>query len=151
MKKDRFYKIAVVVLVLINIASLSFLWFNRPPHPTKPGAHEISSMLGLTGDNKAKVDKIEKDHHREKQKLVAKDLKLHNELYQMIGANVDSDSLLIVIDANKKEIEKMTFDYFDEVASYCNDDQKAELRRFVHGAFEQLRAPGPPPPRAFVQ
>lgn len=151
MKKDRFYKIAVVVLVLINIASLSFLWFNRPSHPPKHGAHEISSMLGLTGDNKSKVDKIEKDHHREKRKLVDRDIKLHNELYGIIGTDENADSLLNVIDQSKKEIEKMTFDYFDEVASYCNDDQKAELRRFVHGAFEQLRASGPPPPRAFVQ
>jgi hypothetical protein len=138
MKKDRFYKIAVVVLVLINIACLSFLWFNRPPHPPKPGAHEISSMLGLTGDNKSKVDKIEKDHHREKRKLVDRDIKLHNELYGIIGTDENADSLLNVIDQNKKEIEKMTFDYFDEVASYCNDEQKAELRRFVHHAFEQL-------------
>ena len=33
----------------------------------------------------------------------------------------------------------MTFEFFNEVASHCTEEQKEELRKFVHGAFEQLR------------
>lgn len=139
MKKELFYKIAVVLLILINIGCLAFMWFSRPSHPPKLGEHNIAKHLGLTGDNKSKVDKMEKVHHIDKRKLIDKDLELHNELYKVIGTDQNADSLLNAIAASKKEIEMMTFDYFDDIANYCNEDQKAELRRFVHQAFEQMR------------
>lgn len=144
MKKERFYKIAVIVLVIVNIASLTFMWFSRPPHPPHPMEQKISERLGLKGKAVKTVNRLEVQHHREKQKLVAIDVELHEQLYKVIGSEKDSDSLLNAIHQNKAEIEQMTFDYFDQIAALCNEDQKENLRSFVHGAFQQLRPPHPP-------
>lgn len=141
MKGERFYKIVIAILVILNLSTLAFFWFNRPPVPPHPEEHPLSEMLGLMGINKQKVDELEKEHHILKKKLVKKDMELHEQMYILIGEEADYYSILNDINSNKSDIEKMTFEFFDEVASYCNDDQKMELRRFVHTAFEQLRPP----------
>lgn len=145
MKGEKFYKIVIVLLVVINISSLAFMWFGRPPHPPPPpGEKHLSEMIGLTGDAATKVDAIEEEHHKAKHELVDKDMELHKKMYELIGSDEDSKTVLSEINANKEEIEKMTFDFFDEVAEHCNADQKEKLREFVHTAFDQLRPPPPP-------
>jgi hypothetical protein len=145
MKGPKFYKIVIMLLVILNIGTLAFMWFNKPPHPPKPGEHKIATELGLTGEVKTKIDKLETDHHAKKKKLVHKDMDLHKKLYDEIGKEGDGSDILEEIAANKEEIEKMTFNYFDEIATYCNESQQEELRKMVHFAFENLR-PGPPRP-----
>lgn len=144
MKGEKFYKIVITVLIMLNVSTITFIWFGKPPHPPKPGIHLLSNELGLTGLNKTKVDAMERVHHKEKQALKAKDLTLHKKLYEAIGAETNVDSLQNEIATNKEEIEKMTFDFFDDVAQYCDSKQLTHLKEFVHGAFEQLRPMHPP-------
>lgn len=144
MKGTKFYKIVITLLIMLNISTIAFVWFTKPPHPPKPGTILLSDELGITGENKVKVDELEKLHHKEKHLLVDNDLKMHKELYEAIGKEVDVADLEKRIADNKNEIEKMTFDFFDAVAQYCSEKQKSELREFVHGAFDQLRPMRPP-------
>lgn len=148
MKGERFYKIVIVVLVVINISTLAFMWFGRPPHPPPPpGEKQLSQILGLSGENASKVNALEEAHHKAKHKLVDKDMELHKKMYELIGAEEDSKTVLSEINTNKEEIESMTFEFFDKVADHCNDAQKEKLREFVHRAFDQMRPSPPPPPR----
>lgn len=144
MKGERFYKIVIALLVVINISSLAFMWFGRPPHPPPPpGQRHLSETLGLSGDAAAKVNALEEAHHEAKHKLVDRDMELHKKMYELIGSDEDSKTVLNQIHSNKEKIEEMTFDFFNKVAEHCNNEQKDKLREFVHTAFDQLR---PPPP-----
>lgn len=145
MKGPKFYKIVIAILVVINLGTIGFMWLNKPPHPPKPGAHKIATELGLTGEAKTTVEKLETEHHKKKRELVEKDMDLHKKLYDQIGEDGDGSDILAEIAENKEVIEKMTFDYFDKIATYCDDSQKEELQKIVHGAFDNLR-PGPPKP-----
>lgn len=147
MKSPKFYKTIIVALVILNISTLAFIWLRKPPHPPKPGEVLLTETLKITGDSKATIDVLEKDHHKTKKNLVNKDLNLHEELYATVGSGNSGDSLLNAIAINKEEIEMMTFKFFDEVASHCDDDQKLELDKMIREFLDHLR-PGPPrPPR----
>ena len=104
MKTQRFYKLVILALVLLNVSIMVFFWVNRPPKPPRPGAHQIATMLGLKGEEKRKVDLLEREHHKEKRKLVHKDMDLHDQLFSSFGDKDKSDSLLMVIDKNKSKI-----------------------------------------------
>lgn len=147
MRGPKFYKVIIVALVVLNLATLSFYWFSKPPHPPRPGAEKLSLKLELKGDSKSKVDALEIQHHKDKKKLMRKDHTLHEILFNRIGTGKPADALLSKIDENKVEIELMTFDFFDEVAKYCNRSQKKQLIEFVQTRLNRIRPGGPPPPR----
>lgn len=145
MKSLKFYKTIIVILIICNIAMLAFIWFGKPPHPPKPGEHKLSSELGITGSSKEIADKLEREHHKQKRKLVDLDVDLHTKLYKGIGSENNSEAILKEIESNKRELEEMTFTFFDEIANLCNDAQKEELQKFVEHHLNNLR-PGPPRP-----
>lgn len=145
MRSPKFYKIIIVALVVLNLSTMAFFWLTKPPHPPRPGEEKISLKLELKGESKSKVDALEVDHHKKKRALVHRDHSLHEKLFNRIGSGLPTTDLLFQIDENKKEIESMTFEFFDDVAGFCNDRQKKELIKFVQERLNNLR-PGPPPP-----
>lgn len=148
MNASRFYKITIAILVVINFSTLAFLWWSRPPmHPPHPGDRpQLSNEIGLTGSNKSKVDALEKEHHRLKHKLVQKDRDFHKAYFECIGTQQNSDSILVLLQENKLELEKMTYDFFAEVASYCDEEQRASLREFIFTRLVEMGPPGRPRP-----
>ena len=109
MKSTRFYKIIIALLVVINLSILLFMWLGRPPHPPRPGdAPQLANEIGLTGENKGKVDKLEKQHHIDKRELMQEDTRLHKEMFSLVGMEEDVDSVQQLLNANKEEIEPKT-------------------------------------------
>jgi hypothetical protein len=144
MKGTRFYKIIIALLVVVNLSMLIFMWLGRPPHPPRPGdAPQLANEIGLTDENKSKVDELEKQHHIDKHSLMREDTRLHKEMFSLVGTNKDVDSVQKLLNTNKEEIERMTFDFFNNVADYCNNEQKKILREHIENRLMRM---GPPPP-----
>ena len=140
MKSLKFYKTLAVLLVVLNLGTLAFFWFNKPPDGP-PKAGELAAKYGIT-KNADEITALETTHHKKKKALMAKDQKLHNLLFSKIGSGEDVSSLREKITANYIEIETMTYEFFDQVAVYCNESQLKELKAGVDRAFGQLRKPG---------
>lgn len=140
MKKTRFYKIIIVLLILVNVATLGYMWFGKTEHrPPKPG--DMAKNLGITGDAANKITQLEEEHHKEKRKLMRKSLEQHEKLFKELGnAGIPNDQLA-EINTTQHEIERMTFAFFDSVATYCNEEQLKELKETVINAYAQLRGP----------
>jgi hypothetical protein len=146
MKGTRFYKAIIAVLILINVASLTFMWFGKPPHPPMP--HErplLSNVIGLKGDAKTRVDALESKHHEEKQRLIAIDRDLHHQLFDSIGNDSAPRAVQDKLDANKSKMDRMTFDFFNEVAKQCNESEKKKLKSFISGELRQITGDRPRP------
>jgi hypothetical protein len=141
MKSPKFYKTIIAVLVTLNIAILAFFWLVKPPHPPKPGEHKLAIELGLESNKLKKVNKLEVEHHKAKRNLIKKDRDLHELLFDKIGTGDSSGTQLILekIDVNREEIDNMTISFFNEVAEYCNEQQKKDLREFVKKTLRGLR------------
>ncbi len=147
MKGTRFYKIVIALLILINVATLLFIWLRKPPHPPRPGDEpQLANEIGLTGDDKKVVDQLEIEHHTEKRKMMKRDTELHTEMFNLVGSEDNADSIQTLLNENKAAIEKMTFDFFDEVANYCNDEQLEALKQMIQERLVKMHRP-PPHPR----
>jgi len=143
MKGTRFYKSIIALLVIINIGLIVFMWIGRPPHPPHPGEGPLlSEKIGLSGDSKTKVDALEKQHHIDKKKLMQLDYELHQQVFKLVGLDEDPSGIQSQLNANKEEIERMTFDFFNDVASLCTPKQIEELHNFIE---HRLMRMGPPP------
>ncbi|PIE86983.1 MAG: hypothetical protein CSA03_01870 [Bacteroidetes bacterium] len=142
MERKRLYKLIIAVLVILNIGLVVFMFLSKSPHPGPP-PHEgiLARELGIEGEHVAKIDVLEKEHHREKQALMKKDRELHETLFSKIGTDEDVTSLQAEIEKNHAQIEKMTYDFFNEVAMYCTKEQRAELKETIYHAFHQMRGP----------
>lgn len=145
MKSSRFYKIIIVLLVALNVATLGFMWFGRPPLSHPPGKGPLlSEILQLEGEEKSTVNALEKRHHKEKHQLMEKDAELHQKMFELIGTDSDPSEIQKKLDANKSKIERMTFQFFNEIANNCSDAQEEELKKFIHHAMSRVRHNPPP-------
>jgi hypothetical protein len=145
MKGTRFYKIIIALLVVINLGTILFMWLGNPAHPPRPGeGPKLSEMIGLTGDAKLKVDELEKEHHKDKQLLMKLDSELHKEMFALVGSDENPIEVQTRLNANKEEVERMTYDFFNDVAAQCNQEQKKTLHEFIE---DRLVRRGPRPPR----
>lgn len=138
MTEIRFYRIIILLLIMINLGILGFFWLNKPefpPHPMHFKKPDIAKELGIEGQNAKEVAKFEKTHHQEKIQLVDKDRQMHQRLFQMIGSEENPTKLLDSIHKNKVVMDSITYEFFQKVAEFCNDDQLMRLRKFVEGPF----------------
>lgn len=145
MKSTKFYKVLSIVLLLINIGTLSYFYVTRPEHPPRPGEPHLAEEIGLEGDAKKKVDALEIAHHKDKRKLMKRDIMLHEKLYQQLGDSAAADILLAEIHQNRIELERMTYDFFNKAATYCNSEQRKKLKQQISDHLRMIF--GHPPKR----
>lgn len=144
MKKLKFYKLLVIVLVLLNATTLFFLFKGLRPQG-RPDRNQLIAHLGLEGKAKEMVLQLQDIHFQQKDALINKSRRLHEELFTVFNdASKDSLDVQEKIDQiveNQRDIEQMTFDYFKEVTDYCNTDQKRQLKELIHIVLRQTAGP----------
>jgi Spy/CpxP family protein refolding chaperone len=147
MKTIRFYKILILILLLLNISTVYFLWSTTKRHG-RPGKNELVEMLDLEGSAKTKILAMQEIHFSKKDALIKRSRDLHEELFRSFNDTTkDSVAIAQLIDKiveNQRETEQMTFYYFKEVSELCTQEQQIKLQELIH---EVLRRAGGPPPR----
>ena len=145
MKTSRFYKLIIVVLILINLTTLFFLW-KGPRRPKHPERNELVEMLDLSGNTKTKILELQDEHFKKKDILIKRSIDLHESLFQSFNdTSKDSLEIKVLIDEiveNQRETEQMTFDYFKVVNTLCSPDQQKKLQDLIHDVLS--RAAGHP-------
>ena len=106
-----------------------------PPIP--PDRKDMAKELGLTGADVKEVTKIQKLHHQEMRGLMAKNRKLHHQMYIHFVTNsndsIKTNQLIERILQNHEKVEWLVFNYFNEVGAHCNAKQRQKLnKRFEH-------------------
>jgi len=148
MKTSRFYKLIIVVLILVNLTTLFFLW-KGPRRPKHPDRNELVEMLDLSGNAKTKILEHQDDHFRKKDALIKRSRNLHESLFKSFNdPSKDSAEIKLLIDKiveNQRETEQMTFDYFKVVNSMCTPDQQKKLQELIHNVLRQAGGPPHPP------
>lgn len=151
MEKVKFYKIVIVVLIVINLATLSSIWFLKPNHhrslPHDRGMSFLANELGVNGSDKQKLDAMELNHHSEKRELLEKNKQLREKLFGLLKHN-DGDSIKVnkYVDSillNQRHIELMTYYHFRDVKSMCSPEQQIKLEEIIKEAIKM--AGGKPP------
>ena len=148
MKTTKFYKLVIVVLILVNLTTLFFLW-KGPRRPKHPDRNELVEMLDLSGNAKTKILALQDDHFKKKDALIKRSRNLHESLFKSFNdESKDSTDIKRLIDEiveNQRETEQMTFDYFKVVNSLCTPDQQKKLQDLIHNVLRQAGGPPHPP------
>jgi protein CpxP len=149
MNNIKFLKSILLVLLLVNVATMSFLWFTKPPKPNLQGsakgffAHELA--FSAKQEQQFEALQIAFEEQREDLRHEVKD---KYDIYFDLLQNPKVDSLTVkktvseIIRIKEKE-ELALFYHFKKVRSICDASQKQKFDKIVK-EVAQMMVPGRP-------
>ena len=163
MKKETLLTIAVLILIVLNVALLVVFNVNQgrppfapplpkhnfPPENTPGPGKVIVERLNLDKAQRNEFLKLKQKHLEKVQAIQEKSRMLHDELFDLLKEpQIDTAREQEIIDLlgdNRKELEQAIFDHFSAIKSLCNtDEQKKLFDSFIGELGETI---GPPPPQ----
>ena len=133
-RNSSYLKWIVVVLVLLNVTTLTFVWLNKPKGPFPPPHHATKDRMDVKAhlkneigfsDEQLKQFDISSDKHR---KAMHSGHDKIRDIKQILLTNLEpNDSLFKVMGNTQIEIEKAILIHFKEIRDICNEDQKLKI------------------------
>lgn len=157
MEKSKLLTLSVIGLLVINMATLGFLFLNgprgnRPPHDDdrqKP-REIIIDKLHFDDNQQKEYNQIIKVNQDEVRRLDNNIRQTKQTLYsQLSEPEVNSktkDSLVACITLYQKQIEETHFKHFEEIKKLCHPDQLDDYNDLTY-ELARIFAPNRPPRR----
>jgi protein CpxP len=159
MNNLKFYKIVIGILVVLNLATLTFLWLGghcRENDPEKGRAGEfLIRELTLTSPQQDDFGRLRDRHQKSLLILQEQDRVLHDRFFETIflpfpdtvEANMIADSIASL----RRQMEMLTFEHFHQLRQLLTAEQTAKFQQIFQQALERVMPlpeppPGPPPP-----
>ncbi|MFN0214880.1 MAG: hypothetical protein ACKVT2_11545 [Saprospiraceae bacterium] len=148
MENLKFYKIAIAVLLLLNIGTLTFMWVRRPPSFQARGPFMfLVKATGMDEAQQAAYGEL-RDLHRPEMEGNRKQIsELHGQMIGLLAQHEESDpevfQLADSIAAIKRQEELAMYAHFRRVRAICRPDQQV---KFDAAIGEAIRSMGPMPP-----
>ena len=141
---------AVAALVILNVISLSTIWFATCQHhkmhrrfvhskdhmiPGPGFGHHmgikfLSEKLNLTEAQQKTFSKLREEHFNKIEPILEELQKTKAKLLNNLGSNsTEVDSLIGCVGKYESDIQKNTYDHFSKMYHLCDDKQKEELKR----------------------
>lgn len=158
MEKNKFLKIIIVFLLVLNLGTLIFLFLGLGPrHPGRErGKHEgpakfIIEELGFDEKQQAQFEDLKKEHRGQMNSMEDSMKTQRDMLPDVIIAGNDSkaDSIATRIGEHQKKIEIYTYQHFVKVFQICNEEQKKKFKNIIDDILKMMgpKKGGPPPKR----
>ncbi len=154
MNNTKFLKVIIFLLLLINISTIAFMWFNRPQPKDNVGDF-FAKELHFTEKQKEQFIILRDEHREQRQSLRAENKEKHDAYFDLLK-NPTTDSVAIKRAVSEllkiKEKEELgTFYHFQKVRTICDENQKEKFDEII-GEASRMMAPRPPrggqgPPR----
>ncbi len=135
-----------LILVVLNIFTISLLWMNRPeerrvPQRTIPG-HQgpgtlkfLQQELEFTDAQIEQYDQIRKRHHQRVTVLQNEIHRYKRELMEEVFAQQPDTTRVIMfaalISEKQEQIERITFFHFLDLKALCGKEQSKKLHRLI--------------------
>lgn len=144
------------LLLLINVATLGFIWYTsfklrvEPPlNPPRPDSSNsfLADELRFTGEQAQKFESLKKEHRQGVQNIMLQTKGLKDQLFDCIktGDDVKAKELAQKLSENNKAMELLTYEHFKEVRKICSDEQKVKFDKILIELVRGLEAQSPPP------
>lgn len=163
MKKERFYAVVIIALLLLNLGTLGYLWRGKrhapPPPPPPHGAHGdagriIVRELKLDEAQRKAFEEFKHKHRKSTdslQRLIRQSqVALFGLVKQDVMDTVARDSLLNNIEQYEAAKHLVTIEHFGDIRSILRPEQKDLFNDLMEDIGTQITGPGrqgPPPPR----
>ncbi len=155
MKNAGLYKIIIIILVVLNLCTLAFMWFNRPGRErTEQNAGAAATFLikelGLSDAQQVQYQELRHQHREMLDKLDAHDRELHKRFFDLLllekADSVSMEALADSIAANRKQMEIVTYDHFFRINKILNPEQQKKFTLIFQDVMQMVLPPPPPPP-----
>jgi Spy/CpxP family protein refolding chaperone len=156
MERTKLLTITIIGLLLINLATLGFLFLNGP----KPGGmpHEgrrqpktiIIEKLHFDANQQKEYEKLIRWHRGEIDQLDDSIRQTKNKLYSGLSENnintKTKDSLIALLNAYQKQVEETHFKHFEDIKKLCKPEQQDDFKALTE-ELSKIFAPRPRQPR----
>jgi hypothetical protein len=146
LSKPGFLKWLVIVLLLVNAATLAYLYVGdkKKPTPPKRGRDFFEKELGLNAQQKIQHDSLHKIFSDKQQAIFARIKVLKDSLY--FTSNASKDSTLVdyytqKIGVELTTLEKESFYHFKKVRGICTPEQQIKLDTIIGRINNMQRGP----------
>lgn len=157
MEKTKLLTITVIGLLVLNLATLGFLFISgqkghKPLHDRPEGTQTpreiIINRLHFDVNQQKDYDKIIQWHKGEIKRLDYEVREAKIGLYsQLKESQLDlkvKDSLIAVINTNQKQIETTHFKHFEEIKKLCHQNQLEDFNELTED-LSRIFGPNKPP------
>lgn len=152
MEKSKFWKTLALVLLVLNLGTLTFMWVNKPG-PRDGGPKKLDKLiikgLHLNEDQITKFKDIKKIHRGSIDSLDRIENEIRNSILKEVQAGQANDSLVnqLFMDLNaiRNQKDRITLEHFKELYNLCDDTQKGYYHETIGEIMKHLmKPPGPP-------
>ncbi|MEM1406553.1 MAG: periplasmic heavy metal sensor [Bacteroidota bacterium] len=143
MKANKILVILVIILVALNIGTLSFfLLGDSPKHWEKRRDRRpqierfLKERLQLTDDQLQLFSEARNKHFDESRELVSEIREYHKRLMQSEFNNDQVDSLLAKLSEVQQKLERLNYEHLKTLKSYCDEGQQNAFDSVMMTMFE---------------
>ncbi len=148
-KRNNIIIISLIVMVLLNIATLSSIWFGQqtdkekeiriekflPGDPPPPPGDKLAEIVGFRDDQIRKFEDLKREHHKNAGEIIEIIRLKKQELMKMVSSKpVNSDEVISVayeIGKKQTELELLTFNHFKSIREICDEKQKSRFDNVI--------------------
>ena len=157
MNNVKFLKAILLILLLVNVATLSFLWFTKPPRPNPQGTAKdfLAKELSFSPKQLQQFEALQVAFQEQREALRQSNRDNHDVYFDLLqNPNVDSitvkNAAEEIIKIKEKE-ELAIFYHLQKVRAICDATQKPKFDKIVKEAAKMMgprqhEGHGPPPP-----
>lgn len=144
LSRIKFWQIAALLLLLLNIGMVTYMRMAKPPRHREGPKKHIIEQLNLDSEQVAAYEQLITRHRAA---VSAKQQEIHQvkeSLYGQLKTTPapPADSLAIQIGRLQEKLEHIHYQHFQEIKSLCRSEQ---LPAFNHLAGDLARYFAPPP------
>ncbi|MBL7765948.1 MAG: periplasmic heavy metal sensor [Chitinophagaceae bacterium] len=148
MNNPRILKILLLILLLLNLGTLSFIWMHKPPpHREEVGAF-LKRKLHFSEEQEKLFDSMKQAHRRYRRPLMQAQRDARDKLFALLkNPQIDSATVIEAVNQiwmNKKEEELSTFYHFSEVRKICTPEQQKIFDEVIQEGLRNMAPPLPP-------
>ncbi|MER3471469.1 MAG: hypothetical protein C4330_09065 [Chitinophagaceae bacterium] len=145
--KNNWLVIALIALVLINIATLAFVWLGKPKDGVPPkgqgggnAKNYLIEQLKLTTQQQQQFDSLRTVHFNEMNDYREQMRQQKDALFEKLKLPTDSsyNSTAQQIGMLQSEIDLSTFHHFQSLRSILNDEQKKKFDNIIQDVLHNL-------------
>ena len=153
MKALQFYKIAALVLLVVNVLMFGFFLYKKPPPPrSMPNHLRATERFQFDDSQNTQFLKMADEHVEEVAQYSMEQKGLLKKYFSQLEGVQIQDSTSLLSEITEIEVEKIqsTFDHLNDVKMLLNEDQKSEFSKFMNQVMrnvlsgEQKRPEGKP-------
>ncbi len=147
MRKEKFWMLCCGILLIINIATITMVFFNPFEMPKGKGmGFYVNNKLGFSAEQAEQFRLSAEKHRGQKNALVQQDFALQDELFQLlINDQVDSAAVkncITQMSNIRDKAEWNNFTHFREMRQICTPKQQDKFRAFTKELLNNLRKEG---------